>query len=713
MGTRALMNAQDQRGKSSMQLMGTIEFLLLSSLCAAALIALSASEGIRSWFDYTKVMEQRQFDAATNQYVRGIYEILLERVDTNNALSASDPAGPATIASITQHRELLKRNFETALPSIERLQFPDKERLVSALNAAQQKADLYRHRADEALRLQLARRDEALRRDFIPVLTKSADAALDLWFAALYSTSKDDAVLARLAPIKEIGWRMRDLGGRERSQVAAAIVAGTAIAPERVAEIGQLRARVDVLWEQLRHQTDEFEISPAVRQAVEAAHQLYFVQFRSLADEMRHIGETGGKYPLSADMFVSKTTPLLASLLEVLYAASDASEDHAADVQRRSVRNFIIAMALLVLGVLLIGGCVYVVLTRVTRPLSALSKAVERLAANDTSVAIPVSDRRDEIGVLAMALNRFKESLIESSQVRNEPAEVEQDQVSVRRQILDGLADEFVAALGGVVETVSTSAKHLETTAGTLADTAESTQKLSAEVANASELASRNVTSVAKAAEELTGSVHEIARQVQHSSDITRQAVDQAASADSRINELSTAAARIGDVVKLISAIADQTNLLALNATIEAARAGEAGRGFAVVAQEVKVLAGQTSKATEDIAAQITGMQAITADSVAAIQQVSATIVHISEIASSIAAAVAEQGTATQEISRNIAQAAGGTTQVATSIVKVDRRAAETESASSQLLTSARDLARNGERLRGEVNRFMERVRMA
>jgi methyl-accepting chemotaxis protein len=267
---------------------------------------------------------------------------------------------------------------------------------------------------------------------------------------------------------------MRDLGGRERSQVAAAIVAGTAIAPERLAEIGQLRARVDVLWEQLTHQSEEAEIPAAVKQAVESARERYFVQFRSLADDMRHIGEAGGKYPLSADAFVSKTTPLLASLLEVLYAAS--REDHAAEVQQRSARNFMIAITLLVLGVSLIGVCVFVVLERVTRPLSALSKAAERLAIDDTSVAIPPADRRNEIGLLAMALGRLRETLIESARVRGEQAELEQGQNDERRQTLNGLADELVTALGGVVETVSTSAKHLEATAGTLAHTAESTQ---------------------------------------------------------------------------------------------------------------------------------------------------------------------------------------------------------------------------------------------
>ena len=197
------------------------------------------------------------------------------------------------------------------------------------------------------------------------------------------------------------------------------------------------------------------------------------------------------------------------------------------------------------------------------------------------------------------------------------------------------------------------------------------------------------------------------------SSRIADEAVRQAGRTDARIAELSKAAGRIGDVVKLITAIAEQTNLLALNATIEAARAGEAGRGFAVVAQEVKALAAQTAKATDEIGSQINNIQSATHDSVAAIKEIGATITRISEIASAIASAVEEQGSATQEIARNVQQAAQGTAQVAANICDVNKGAAETGSASSQVLSSARELSNEGSRLKIEVGKFLTTVRAA
>jgi methyl-accepting chemotaxis protein len=295
----------------------------------------------------------------------------------------------------------------------------------------------------------------------------------------------------------------------------------------------------------------------------------------------------------------------------------------------------------------------------------------------------------------------------------DEKRAAEERALAERKSAMGKLADDFEAAIGAIVDMVSSASTELEAAANTLTKTAETTQQLSTMVASASEEASANVQSVASATEEMTSSITEIGRQVQQSSKIAGEAVHQAQQTDERINALSKAAGRIGDVVKLITSVAEQTNLLALNATIEAARAGEAGKGFAVVAQEVKALAAQTAKATEEISSQIIGMQTATDESVTAIQTIGGTIAKISEIAATIAAAVEEQGAATGEIARNVGEAAKGTMQVATNITDVNRGASETGSASAQVLSSAQSLSTESNRLKLEVAKFLNTVRAA
>jgi len=370
-------------------------------------------------------------------------------------------------------------------------------------------------------------------------------------------------------------------------------------------------------------------------------------------------------------------------------------------------------IALLALAALAAAGLMLLLSRRVTGPLRTIQQAMLKLAGGDTSVAVSFGQRRDEIGALGSAMETFRQNSIDADRLRGEQKEGETRGIAQRKAEMQKLADEFQAAVGHIVNTVSTASTGLETAARTLTKTAETTQQLSGVVASASEDASSNVQSVASAAEEMTSSVNEIARQVHESSKIAAEAVNQASKTDARITELSQAASRIGDVVKLITAIAEQTNLLALNATIEAARAGEAGKGFAVVAQEVKALAAQTAKATDEIGNQIAGMQAATQESVAAIKEIGGTIGRIADIASAIAAAVEEQGAATQEISRNVQQAAQGTAQVATNITDVNRGASETGSASSQVLGSAQSLARESGHLKTEVEKFVNMVRAA
>jgi methyl-accepting chemotaxis protein len=355
----------------------------------------------------------------------------------------------------------------------------------------------------------------------------------------------------------------------------------------------------------------------------------------------------------------------------------------------------------------------FLIARSIVGPLTAMTRAMGLLADGNLAVEIPGRGKADEIGDMAKAIEVFKTSMIDTERMRAEQVEVEARQAESRKADMVRLADQFEQAVGEIVNTVSSASHQLEASAGTLTSTATRAQDISTEVASASREATANVQAVASATEELSSSVSEIARQVQESARIAGEAVGQASKTNQRVSELSKAAARIGDVVELISTIAGQTNLLALNATIEAARAGEAGRGFAVVASEVKALAEQTAKATGEIAQQVSGIQAATEESVGSIREISGTIGRLSEIASTVAAAVEQQGAATQEISRNVQQAAHGTQRVSTNIGDVQRGAAETGSASSQVLSAARSLSSDSNRLKQEVAKFLESVHAA
>lgn len=496
-------------------------------------------------------------------------------------------------------------------------------------------------------------------------------------------------------------------------EIRLAVLAGLgsddpALVAQKNAESEQIKIENDALWQAFMatyHTPEEAEVAAVMAAAKDEYDAVWPQVFAHLlaGDKVaaQDLARTRGG-PAFADL--AKNIGTLAAL-QIRVAGEEY--DNASETFELEVYLLLgVVVAAMIIGSLL----AWLIARSITAPLGQIIGVMGELTNGNLAVEIAGQDRGDEVGSVAKAVGIFKDGLVEADRLRTEQQAEQTRQIERSRKMEVAVAD-FDKMITEVVGSVSAAATQLQSTAQSLSATAEETSQQSNAVAAASEQMTQNVQTVASATEELAASIREIGNQVTESTRIVGGAVAQAEDTNGKVKLLADAAQKIGDVVTLINQIASQTNLLALNATIEAARAGEAGKGFAVVASEVKNLATQTAKATDEIAAQVRAIQDSTDSSAKAIEEISQTINRVSEISTAIASAVEEQGAATQEISRNVQQASVGTSEVTSNIVGVTEASQQTSAGSSQVLSAASELARNGDRLKKEVESFLHTVR--
>jgi methyl-accepting chemotaxis protein len=435
--------------------------------------------------------------------------------------------------------------------------------------------------------------------------------------------------------------------------------------------------------------------------------------YREFLKELARTATEGGPAAARAWARANSIVDVRSSLdesLEKLGRQYGAQADAIYDKLNSGIDHAALLLSLMAsFAVLLAVAGAVVIARQIVNPLAEIARVTEAVAGGDTTASIPHSERRDEIGALARAIGIFQSAMSHNAEL-NRTVREDADSRARRQEQVSGEIARFSAEIEAALAELGRISDQMLAASGQLAGAADHAAAKTESAATASAEASSNVRDIASAADELSASVNEIDRQVAQSNAIAGKAVSEAGRTNVAVKELDDAASRIGDVVKLITDIAEQTNLLALNATIEAARAGDAGRGFAVVASEVKALAGQTGRATEEISAQIVGMQRATQRSIDAINSIEQIIREMGDISGAIAAAVTEQGAATQEIARSVDIAAKRTAETANEVGLVGAATDDTRTSASTVKSVADDLGQAAQRIRAQVDQFFDRL---
>nr|WP_279347274.1 HAMP domain-containing methyl-accepting chemotaxis protein [Govania unica] len=661
----------------------------------------------------------------------------------NTALNFPEPGSAEFRSRIDTARAAGEKAFLDGMTSLkQRPDFAGKAELIKAIEEKHKALELLRDEVDKNFALPKEERQGRVDRKYTRAVTDLIKSLQKARISTEYESGNNDPQIIAYQQLNQALALMMESADQEASVIGGTMASGEPISPLMLEVLANYRGSLETSWDSVQNLTNSSLVSAEMKPAVVAVQKEFFGAFQQTREDVYAAAQVQEPYPLTALEWIDRSAKAGATITKLSQLAVEEMQTIADQHSSEATRAVMFESIMLMLAVAIGAASFWLVAGRIIRPLRRLGDVMSELAAGNLQVEVAGTDREDEIGGMAAAVEVFKNNAIErqrleaehkhteeaarrakeeeaerhrvqeEEQRRREQDREEQDRLKRREEML-GLADRFEQSVMQLVGSLSASADQMEKAAQGMSSVADETSRQSSVVAKASEQASSNIQMVASAAEELSASVKEISNQVGQSTSFARNAVSETSRATDEIQGLVAAANKIGDVVNLISDIASQTNLLALNATIEAARAGEAGKGFAVVASEVKNLASQTATATEEITAQVSGMQVATEAAVNAIRVIADVIKRIDETAVTIAAAVEQQDSSTHEIARNVAEVSSGTQEVTSNIVTVNDGAESTGRAANEVLTSAREVAQQTDSLRAQVDSFLAQIRAA
>ncbi len=682
------------------------------AILATIVIAMLALSAWQSWQELQIASRTTVVAEASSHAFKAMHNLRTDRSTTVRSVNDAEVIASDVEQRLKGIRQAEMPALASAIEALEDAEFQDKDSLLPVLKQSVETLGRLQAETWDAMRKPKAERREGLADEYKNQSTALIEI-LDKISARLGAAVKQsDPFIAQMLAIRDAAWQARNAGGDASLIISNGIAAGS-VAEDALQKYAAALGGAQTAWNAIEYLAFGIELPADLTTAIANAKKGFFAaEYTDARDNLLKTLLAGQTPDIEPNDWSKLSVERLATLLAVAEGALSAAREHS-EAQRSAAQVGLIFNLLVLLGALVLAAGSMIVISRhVIRPLQTIRNAMLKVAGGDLSADASFPGRTDEIGALASALGTFKQNAADKARIENDQrarhTQAEQRQHAIESYIaaFEGQVREALSALGSASE-------EMRATSDGMSSTAERSNRQVRAVAGASEDASVNVQTVASASEELSASIAEIGRQVSTAATIASRAVDETRETDRTIQGLAEIATRIGDVINLINDIAGQTNLLALNATIEAARAGEAGKGFAVVASEVKSLANQTAKATEDISAQISAVQNVTKDAVDAIKRIGGTIDEVSAVATSIASAVEEQGAATREITRSTQQAAQRTREVSENVSGVTSDADATGAAAERVKEAAEALGRQSERLRGQVDQFLTKIRTA
>ncbi|QUS39827.1 HAMP domain-containing protein [Tardiphaga alba] len=689
---------------------------VLFMLCASAMASIIAIAGavfmVQQWGDYRNASEAGHLARATAAVLRTTEQMSVSRGPQNVSLIADQPAAAPALSAIAAARKALGDEFSAARAAIAATTYPEQQRALAALDKIGQDLNEIYGQLDRAYPQPRAQRDQALLRDYVSRMLQ-LQTALDRVVNGLErNAAAAHESVGSLIQIARLSWDMRDAAGRRASYFTRAVGNSKGLSTADIQGVAEATGEIRHAWARLQATIAQLGDDAGLAAIVKSTEGKFFGETDAFIAEMTKKGLAGTDYGVSFQDVLKR----LVGPAQSAMAVRDAVMTKAADLADVAKRQALIHLSIVAIGMVLVGllvvGVTMLFVRRVVKPLVETTHAITRLAEGDRDIEVPARGRRDEIGEMAEALETLRINAIEAARLEAEHR-AQQEAREARAARIDALTAEFDTASSEVIYGVGAAGEDVRRDAEATSRLASGSSERATNVAAGAEEASVSVSTIASAAEEMSVAVTSIAERLETCASIAAEAVREVGDADQRIVGLDHAVARIGDIIKFIQDIASQTNLLALNATIEAARAGDAGKGFAVVAGEVKALATQTAKATDEITAQIASIETETAAVVQAIKGVSQTIGRVDAVTADIAASVSQQRTATSEIAANAQQAATGTKDVSSNVGAVSTAMSEAEAAALRMIAKADDLSTRSGDLAQRISQFLGAVRAA